>query len=49
METETNRLISTAIPVGVEPHGVTITPDGRRAFVANDGSGTVSVLEIAST
>lgn len=34
------------IPVGQEPNGVAVMPDGRKAFVANTVSGTVSVLTI---
>jgi YVTN family beta-propeller protein len=32
--------------VGQEPNGVALTPDGRRLFVANTVSGTVSVLVV---
>jgi len=32
--------------VGQEPNGVALTPDGRRAYVANTVSGTVSVLSV---
>ncbi len=34
------------IPVGDEPNGVALSPDGSRAFVANTVSGTVSVLSV---
>ncbi|MGV0873602.1 beta-propeller fold lactonase family protein [Mycolicibacterium sp. XJ879] len=36
-----------SIPVGVNPSGVVIGPDGRM-FVANTGSGTVSVINTAT-
>lgn len=36
-----------SIPVGVNPTGVVISPDGRM-FVANTGSGTVSVIDTAT-
>jgi uncharacterized protein (TIGR03437 family) len=34
------------IPVGKEPNGVALSPDGTRAYVANTVDGTVSVLAI---
>jgi len=34
------------IPVGKEPNGVALSPDGSRAYVANTVDGTVSVLGI---
>jgi YVTN family beta-propeller protein len=34
------------IPVGAEPNGVAMNPQGTRAYVANTVSGTVSVLNI---
>lgn len=34
--------------VGLAPDWVTLTPDGRTAYVANAGSNTVSVIDIAS-
>jgi len=38
--------ISGSIPVGSVPEGVVTSPDGRRVFVANRGSGTVSMINI---
>ena len=38
-----------AVPVGSIPCGVAITPDGTRAYVTNDGDGTVSVINTATT
>src|SRR5438105_14817033 len=32
------------VRVGTEPNGVTLSPDGTRAYVANTVSGTVTVL-----
>jgi YVTN family beta-propeller protein len=32
------------VPVGIEPNGVAVSPDGSRIYVANTVSGTVSVL-----
>jgi YVTN family beta-propeller protein len=36
------------INVGTHPLGVAITPDGSTAYVANEGSGTVSVINTAT-
>ncbi|GDY65937.1 hypothetical protein SAV14893_053300 [Streptomyces avermitilis] len=33
------------IPVGDTPGGIALTPTGTRAYVANHGSNTVSVLD----
>ncbi|MBI4908750.1 MAG: beta-propeller fold lactonase family protein [Acidobacteria bacterium] len=37
------------IPVGEEPNGVAVNPQGTRAYVANTVSGTISVLSILRT
>ena len=37
-----------AADVGVAPDWVTLTPDGKRAYVANAGQNSVSVIDIAS-
>ena len=34
--------------VGMAPDWVTLTPDGKRAYVANAGSNSVSVIDITS-
>ena len=44
---DTNAVPAT-IPVGSNPYGVAVTPDGRTAYVANAGSNTVSVIDTAS-
>lgn len=36
------------IPVGDWPFGVTVSPDGSRAYAANVGCGTVSVIDTAT-
>ncbi|OGL28629.1 MAG: hypothetical protein A3G44_16850 [Candidatus Rokubacteria bacterium RIFCSPLOWO2_12_FULL_73_47] len=43
----TGSLLAT-IPVGAEPHGVALTPDGTRAYVANFADDTVSVIDTRS-
>src|SRR3954447_26635680 len=37
------------IPVGREPNGVALSPDGTRAYVANTVDGTVSVFNIGQS
>lgn len=41
------RLVAT-IPVGRDPNWVTLTPDGKRAFISNRGSDDVSVIDLAT-
>jgi YVTN family beta-propeller protein len=43
----TNTVVAT-IPVGSNPLGVAITPDGEFVYVTNSGAGTVSVISTAS-
>ncbi|MFC8235320.1 YncE family protein, partial [Streptomyces sp. NPDC057284] len=40
----TNTVVAT-VPVGSGPQGVAITPNGRRAYVTNRTSNTVSVID----
>ncbi len=47
INTATNTVIAT-IPVGTAPHGVAITPDGAFAYVGNEYSNTVSVIDTAT-
>jgi YVTN family beta-propeller protein len=44
IETTSNTLDPTAIPVGVNPVYGVMTADGKRAFILNQGDGTVSVI-----
>jgi YVTN family beta-propeller protein len=37
-----------AVTVGAFPMGITFTPDGKTALVANHGDGTISVLDVAA-
>jgi YVTN family beta-propeller protein len=45
--TATNTVIAT-IPVGIDPFGVGVSPDGSKVFVANFYSSTVSVIGTAT-
>jgi YVTN family beta-propeller protein len=45
IDTETNAVVAT-IPVHKLPYAIAVSPDGRRAYVANSGSNTVSVLDL---
>ena len=47
INTATNQVIST-IGVGSSPQGLAISPDGTKAYVANGGSNTVSVINTAT-
>ena len=47
ISTATNT-VTTTIPVGSFASGVTFTPDGTRAYVANTLSNTVSVINTAT-
>lgn len=45
LRADRNRRVAT-VAVQLEPNGVALSPDGRRAFVANTVSGTVSVFSL---
>ena len=44
----TNAVVGSAIPVGSEPVGIAITPDGTKAYVTNQNANTVSVIDTAT-
>ena len=56
IDTATNTLVDTdpaaegvnPIPVADNPGGIALTPDGKKAYVANGGSGIVSLIDIAT-
>src|SRR5580700_12196754 len=48
IDTATNTVVGLPIPVGKEPFGVDVTPDGKHAYVANRGSNNVSVVDTAT-
>src|SRR2546428_5256973 len=47
LDTAENKVLSTiSVPKG--PHGLVVTPDGRKIYVSSDGAATVSVIETAA-
>jgi serine/threonine-protein kinase len=38
-----------SVPVGQAPFGLAVAPDGRRVYVADEGGGTVSVVDVATS
>src|SRR2546426_11859362 len=47
IDTTQNKVLGTiAVPKG--PHGLVITPDGRKGYVSSDGAATVSVIDTAA-
>jgi YVTN family beta-propeller protein len=47
LDTRTNTVVKT-IPVPPGPHGLVLTPDGRKAYVSSDAASTVSVIDTAT-
>jgi YVTN family beta-propeller protein len=45
IDTVTNTMIVPSIPVGAEPTGVAVTPDGSKVYVANQLSNDISVID----
>lgn len=45
IDTATDTAIGSPIPVESEPHGVAVTPDGSKVYVANSGDNSVSVID----
>ncbi|MDV6277516.1 hypothetical protein R3Q06_28900 [Rhodococcus erythropolis] len=48
IDTTTNTVTGAPIPVGINPFGVAITPNGARAYVTNFSAASVSVISISS-
>ena len=47
IDSSTNRVLRTVtVPKG--PHGLVLTPDGRKVYVSSDGASTVSVIDTAT-
>jgi YVTN family beta-propeller protein len=44
LDTATNMVVKT-IPVPPGPHGLVVTPDGRKVYVSSEGASTVSVID----
>jgi YVTN family beta-propeller protein len=44
LDTATNAIVAT-IPVGQRPWNMALTPDGRKLYVANGRSSSVSVID----
>jgi YVTN family beta-propeller protein len=49
IDTATNTEILPRVTVGGGPNGVAVSPDGTRVYVANQYSGTVSVIDTTTT
>ena len=47
LDTGQNKVLAT-IPVPKGPHGLVVTPDGRKVYVSSDGASTVSVIDTAT-
>lgn len=52
VDTATNTVVGSSIPVGPEPNGIVFSPDGNRAYVANSVGdtvqGNVSVIDLTT-
>src|SRR2546426_1498934 len=47
LDTAQNKVLGMiAVPMG--PHGLVVTPDGRKVYVSSDGASTVSVIDTAA-
>ncbi|MEJ1230230.1 MAG: hypothetical protein WDM88_05815 [Galbitalea sp.] len=44
----TDAVIGSPIAVGTDPIGIAFTPDGTKAYITNNGSGTVTVIDVAT-
>ncbi len=47
LDTATNAFITT-IPVGIRPFALEVTPDGKRVYVPNHDSGSITVIDTAT-
>jgi len=48
INTQTGAVVAANLPVGTSPAGVAISPDGSKVYVANTGSSSISVIDIAT-
>src|SRR2546427_3847400 len=47
LDTSSNHVMKT-IPIPVGPHGLVMTPDGRRVYASSDGDSRVSVIDTST-
>src|ERR1700722_8075560 len=47
IDPQTKKIVG-VVPVGEHPHNVTVSPDGTLAFVTNQVSGSIPVVDIAA-
>ena len=47
LDSGTNKILST-IPIPTGPHGLVITPDGKRVYASSDGATKVSVIDTST-
>jgi YVTN family beta-propeller protein len=46
IDTQTNQFVGPEIPVGSSPYSIAITPDGKKAYVGNDSSESLNVIDL---
>lgn len=49
VDTATNSVVGSPIPVGTNPDGIAITPNGHTAYVANFGSDSVTPIDLTTS
>jgi DNA-binding beta-propeller fold protein YncE len=45
INTATNQIVGSPIPVGFLPIGVSVSPDGRYAYISNNAGSTISIID----
>ena len=45
----TSNVLTTTVPVGVKPFALAETPDGKKLYVANNGSGTINNFNVVTS
>ena len=48
INTATNQIVGSPIPVGFLPVGVSVSPDGRYAYISNNAGSTISIIDTVS-
>jgi len=46
IDTQTNQFVGPEIPVGSSPYSIAVTPDGKTAYVGNDSSESLNVINL---